>query len=248
MLLAQAPDGLPVFTSGDDVAALLTPALATLTWPDGSSGLRDGDVVVVASKIIARAEGRLIAAKDREEAIDAESVREVARREYPDGTVLRIVETRHGFVTAAAGIDTSNVPAGTALLLPQDPDASARRLRRGLRARLDLRLGVLVTDTVGRPWRRGAADIAIGAAGIDVLDDLRGQVDLQGRELRATVMAVGDEIAAAAELVRGKTTGRPVAVVRGLHSHVIEDDGPGATAAVRTADEDLFRRGVSGAD
>jgi len=248
MLLAQAPEGLPTFTSGDDVAALLTPALAALTWPDGSTGLVDGDIVVVASKIIARAEGRLVATADREAAIDAESVREVVRRERPDGTVLRIVETRHGFVTAAAGVDTSNVPAGTALLLPEDPDASARRLRRGLRARLDLTLGVLVTDTVGRPWRRGAADIAIGAAGLDVLEDLRGQLDPHGRPLASTVMAVGDEIAAAAELVRGKTSGRPVAVVRGLARHVISDDGPGATVAVRPVEEDLFRRGVTAED
>lgn len=248
MLLAQAPDGLPTFTSGDDVAALLTPALDALAWPDGSTGLREGDIVVVASKIIARAEGRLVAAADREAAIDAESVREVVRRERPDGTVLRIVETRHGFVTAAAGIDTSNVPAGTALLLPEDPDASARRLRRGLRARLDLTLGVLVTDTVGRPWRRGAADIAIGAAGLTVLDDLRGHTDRHGRELASTIMAVGDEIAAAAELVRGKTAGRPVAVVRGLDRYVTSEDGPGAAVAVRPPEEDLFRRGVTAED
>lgn len=242
MLLAQAPDGLGEVTSGTDIAAMLTPLLAALTWPDGSTGLADDDVVVIASKIVAKAEGRLVAARDREAAIEAESVREVARREHPDGSVLRIVQTHHGLVLAAAGVDTSNVPPGTVLLLPQDPDASARAIRRGLNARLGVRPGVLVTDTVGRPWRRGVADISIGAAGLSVLADLRGQRDTQGRELQATVIAVADEIAAAADLVRGKANARPVAVVRGL-AVVHPDDGEGAQAAIRTADEDLFRTG-----
>lgn len=242
MLLAQAPDGLPEITSGTDLAAVLTPVLAGLSWPDGSTGITDDDVVVVASKIVAKAEGRLVAASSREEAIDAETVREVARRERPGQPPLRIVQTHHGLVLAAAGVDTSNVPPGTALLLPQDPDASARAMRRGLNARLGVRPAVLVTDTVGRPWRRGVADIAIGAAGLPVLADLRGQRDAQGVELQATVIAQADEIAAAADLVRGKAGGRPVAVVRGLHlTH--PEDGPGAQVAIRPPEEDMFRTG-----
>jgi coenzyme F420-0:L-glutamate ligase / coenzyme F420-1:gamma-L-glutamate ligase len=243
MLLAQAPDGIPQITSGADLAALLVPPLAGLVWPDGSTGVADDDVVVVASKVVAKAEGRLAAARDREAVIDAESVREVARRELPDGSVMRIVETHHGLVLAAAGVDASNVPDGTILLLPADPDASARRLRRGLHARLGARPAVLVTDTVGRPWRRGIADITIGAAGMHPLDDLRGRTDSHGRVLQGTVIAVADEIAAAAELVKGKLGGRPIAVVRGSGAVVTPDDGPGARAAVRSPDEDLFRTG-----
>jgi len=242
-IIVQTLEGLPTFVKGDDIAALLTPALANLTWPDGSVGPRAGDVLVVASKIVARAEGRLIPADNREEAIAAEAVREVARRDNPDGSVLRIVETHHGLVLAAAGIDTSNVPPGTALLLPKDPDASARALRNGLYARFALPLGVIVTDTVGRPWRRGIADIAIGAAGIEPLEDMRGQVDDDGAPLRATIRAVADEIAAAADLAKGKTGRRPVAVVRGVEAHVLEVEGPGAKILNRPPEEDLFRKG-----
>lgn len=243
MLLAQAPEGLPQITSGADLAALLTPLLAGLRWPDGTVGVTDDDVVVIASKIVAKAEGRLVRATDRESAIDGETVREVARRDNPDGTVLRIVETHHGLVLAAAGIDASNVPAGTVLLLPEDSDASARRIRRGLHARLGARPAVLVTDTVGRPWRRGIADITIGAAGLHPLADLRGTADSHGRTLQGTVVAVADEIAAAADLVKGKVGGRPVAVVRGSGAQVTTEDGPGARAALRSPDEDMFRHG-----
>lgn len=243
VLLAQAVAALPTVTRGDDLAALLAPALAGLTWPDGSTGLATGDVVVVASKVVAKAEGRLVAARDdaeRERVIAAETVRVVASR-----GALRIVENRLGLVMAAAGVDSSDVPTGTALLLPEDPDASARRLRRGLHARLGVRPGVVVTDTAGRPWRRGLTDIAIGAAGIRPLDDLRGRKDAYGRELRVSVVAAADEIAAAADLVKGKATGRPVAVVRGLGHLVTHDDGEGARVLIRPAEEDLFRRGVT---
>ncbi|MGC0143937.1 coenzyme F420-0:L-glutamate ligase [Pseudactinotalea sp. Z1732] len=243
MLLAQAPEGLPEITSGTDLAAVLTPVLGRLTWPDAEPGIVDDDVVVIASKIVAKSEGRLMAAASREEAIDAESVREVARRDREDGPPLRIVQTHHGLVLAAAGVDTSNVPPGMVLLLPKDPDASARAIRRGLHARLGARPAVLITDTVGRPWRRGVADIAIGAAGIEVLADLRGQHDAQGVPLQATIIAQADEIAAAADLVRGKTGGRPVAVVRGL-SVTRTEDGPGAQAAIRPPEEDMFRTGT----
>ncbi|WP_341360530.1 coenzyme F420-0:L-glutamate ligase [Georgenia sp. M64] len=246
MILAQAPDGVPTITRGDDLAARLTPVLAALTWPDGSRGLAEGDVVVVASKVVAKAEGRLVAARDdaeRERVVAGETVRVVAERARPDGGVLRIVENRQGLVMAAAGVDSSDVPAGTALLLPEDPDDSARRLRRGLHARFGVRPGVLVTDTAGRPWRRGLTDMSIGAAGVRVLDDLRGRRDAYGRELKVTVVAAADEIAAAADLVRGKATGRPVAVVRGLGHLVTTEDGDGARALVRPPEEDMFRRG-----
>ncbi|UNX56341.1 coenzyme F420-0:L-glutamate ligase [Georgenia sp. TF02-10] len=247
MLLAQAPDGVPRITSGADLAALLTPALAALAWPDGSTGLAEGDVVVVASKVVAKAEGRLVAARDaaeRDRVIAGETVRVVAERPHPDGSVLRIVENRQGLVMAAAGVDASDVPAGTALLLPEDPDASARRLRRGLHARLGVRPGVLVTDTAGRPWRRGVVDMAIGAAGVRLLADHRGRRDAYGRALQTTVVSLADEIAAAADLVKGKVAGRPVAVVRGMGQAVSAEDGDGARELIRPPEEDLFRRGT----
>ena len=244
MLLVQAPPGIPVLTRGDDVAAVIAPALATLAWPDGSVGLGAGDVVVISSKIVSKAEGRMIAARDREDAISSQTVREVARRERADGSVLRIVENPLGLVMAAAGVDASNTPPGTVLLLPEDPDGSARRIRRGLAARFGVRPGVLLTDTSGRPWREGVADIAIGAAGVAVLEDLRGGIDSYGTRLTATVMASADELAAAAELVKGKAAGLPVAVVRGAARLVTDDDGPGARSLVRPAEEDMFRHGT----
>ncbi|QDY77028.1 coenzyme F420-0:L-glutamate ligase [Streptomyces qinzhouensis] len=228
----RALDGLPEVRPGDDVAALVAAAA-----PD----LRDGDVLLVTSKIVSKAEGRILPAADREEAIDAETVRVVARRGG-----LRIVENRQGLVMAAAGVDASNTPAGTVLLLPEDPDASARAIRAGLRAALGVDVGVVVTDTSGRPWRSGLTDIAIGAAGVRVLDDLRGGQDTHGNPLNVTITAVADELAAAGDLVKGKTAGRPVAVVRGLGRLVGDDAGPdGARALVRGAAEDLFRLGTS---
>ncbi|MFF9477108.1 coenzyme F420-0:L-glutamate ligase [Streptomyces roseolus] len=223
--------GLPEVTPGDDLAKLIAAA---------SPDLADGDVLLVTSKIVSKAEGRIVAAEDREAAIDAETVRVVARR----GT-LRIVENRQGLVMAAAGVDASNTPAGTVLLLPEDPDASARRIRTGLREALGVDVGVVVTDTFGRPWRAGLTDVAIGAAGVRVLDDLRGATDSHGNDLSVTVVATADELAAAGDLVKGKTTGVPVAVVRGL-PHVVGDDGePGARALVRAAADDMFRLGTS---
>lgn len=242
-LIVQPLKGLPTFVHGDNIAAIITPALAELSWPDGTQGPRAGDVLVIASKIVARAEGQLIPVQDREEAIDQETVREVARRTNPDGSVMRIVQTHHGLVLAAAGVDTSNVPAGTALLLPQDPDASARGIRRGIYARFAMPLGVIISDTVGRPWRRGIADIAIGAAGIEPLHDLRGEEDDAGVQLQATIRNVADEIAGAADLVKGKINRCPVAVVRGVEDHVVDVDGPGAGVINRPVHEDLFRTG-----
>lgn len=233
-----APVGMGEVRPGDDLARLVGDLLAD----DGD--VRDGDVVVVTSKVVSKAEGRVVEAADREDAITAETVRVVATRPYPDGSgVLRIVENRLGLVMAAAGVDASNTPDGTVLLLPEDPDASARRLRQALQARLGVRLAVVLSDTAGRPWRAGLTDMAIGAAGLRPLLDLRGGVDAHGRPLSVTVTAVADEVAAASELVRGKADGRPVAVVRGLAEHVTDDDGPGARALVRPSDEDLFRLG-----
>ncbi|MFF5899552.1 coenzyme F420-0:L-glutamate ligase [Streptomyces argenteolus] len=229
--------GMPEVREGDDLAKLIA-----ATDP----GLVDGDVLLVTSKIVSKAEGRIVEAADREAAIDAETVRVVARR----GT-LRIVENRQGLVMAAAGVDASNTPAGTVLLLPEDPDASARTLRDGLRDALGVEVGVVVTDTFGRPWRNGLTDVAIGAAGVRVLDDLRGGTDAHGNPLSATVVATADELAAAGDLVKGKASGLPVAVVRGL-PHVVAtgpgtsgDEDRGARAMVRGAADDMFRLGTS---
>jgi coenzyme F420-0:L-glutamate ligase/coenzyme F420-1:gamma-L-glutamate ligase len=222
-------DGIPEVRAGDDVGALIA---------DAGPDLRDGDVVVVTSKVVSKAEGRVVDG-DRDAAITAESVRVVAER----GST-RIVETRHGFVLAAAGVDASNVPAGTVALLPEDPDASAAAIRDRLKARSGVDVAVVVTDTMGRPWRNGLVDVAIGAAGISVLDDHRGRVDAHGHTLEMTVTAIADEVASAAELVKGKLGGVPVAVVRGLQ-HDPDAGRRGARPLVRPADEDMFRLGTA---
>jgi coenzyme F420-0:L-glutamate ligase / coenzyme F420-1:gamma-L-glutamate ligase len=227
-LAVRGVGGLPEIEEGDDLAALIAAA-----EPD----LADGDVVVVTSKVVSKAEGRLVQ-MDRLDAVDAETVRIVAERGD-----TKIVETRHGFVLAAAGVDASNVAPGLVALLPEDPDASARALRRGLRDRLGVDVAVIVTDTFGRPWRNGLVDVAIGAAGFPVLDDHRGRTDAHGQMLEMTVTAVADEVAAAAELVKGKLGSVPVAVVRGL-TFTVPDDDRGAQPLVRRADEDMFRLGT----
>jgi len=237
VLSAWAPDGLGEVAPGDDLGALLGDLLT------GRTPLADGDIVVVTSKIVSKAEGRIVAATDREDAITAETVRVVASRAHPGG-ITRIVENRLGLVMAAAGVDASNTAEGTVLLLPVDPDATARALRAALAERFGVRLGVLITDTAGRTWRQGQTDIAIGAAGVRVLDDLRGSTDTHGRRLEVSMAALADEIAAAAELVKGKATGRPVAVVRGMGHAVTDDDGPGARVLVRVGPEDMFREGT----
>lgn len=239
-----APDGLPEVGAGDDLVALVLAVAGALDFGAGPTALADGDVVVLTSKIVSKAEGRAVPAIDREQAITDQTVRVVATREHAGG-VTRIVENRLGLVMAAAGVDASNTPAGTVLLLPVDPDASARALRTGITAALGVRVGVVVTDTAGRPWRNGLTDLAIGAAGIVVLDDLRGQLDSHGRRLDSTVPAVADEIAAAAELVKGKAAGRPLAVLRGLGRYVTAADGPGARVLVRTGEDDMFRQGTA---
>jgi coenzyme F420-0:L-glutamate ligase/coenzyme F420-1:gamma-L-glutamate ligase len=220
---------------GDDLAALIS---AANPW------LADGDVVVVTSKIVSKAEGRLVPAGDdrgaaREAAIDAESVAIVARRGR-----TRIARTRHGLVLASAGVDTSNVDSSVLALLPADPDASARALRRGLRTALGIDVAVLITDTMGRPWRIGLVDVAIGAAGLPPLRDHRGETDRFGNGLEMTVVADADQLAAAAELVKGKVAGVPVAVIRGL-TGTGGPDGPGAAALVRPLEEDMFSLGTT---
>ena len=224
--------GLPEVRAGDDLAGLLLAALP------GPQDLLDGDVLVVTSKVVAKAEGRTWAAPDREGAVDAETVRVVARR----GST-RIVQTRHGLVLAAAGVDASNTEPGTVVLLPLDPDASARALRSAVLRRRGVRVAVVVSDTLGRPWRLGLTDAAVGLAGLDPMQDYRGRVDPHGHTLEQTVVAVADEIAAAGDLVKGKLSGVPVALVRGLGHLVTDEDGPGAAALVRPPEEDMFRWG-----
>lgn len=222
--------GLPEVTAGADLAALIA---------DGTD-LRDGDVVAVTSKIVSKAEGRLTYGT-RQEAVDAELVRVVAQRGE-----TRIVQTRHGLVMAAAGTDTSNTAPGTVLLLPVDPDESARVLRTALKERYDVNVGIVVTDTLGRPWRNGQTDLAIGAAGVRVIEDLRGTTDSHGNVLAVTEPALADEIASAGELVKGKADGVPVAVLRGLQDAVLPvgEHGPGARALVRDAEFDMFSLGT----
>jgi coenzyme F420-0:L-glutamate ligase/coenzyme F420-1:gamma-L-glutamate ligase len=220
--------GLPEIEAGADLGALIAAA---------APGLAGGDILVVTSKIVSKAEGRVVRG-EREAAIDAETVRLVARR-----GPTRIVETRHGLVLAAAGVDASNTEPGTVVLLPTDPDGSARKLRAELHRRLGVRVGVVISDTMGRPWRTGQTDGAIGVAGLLPLRDHRGHADSFGMPLEVTLAAVADEIAGATDLVKGKATGTPVAIVRGLADLVTDADGPGAQALIRPAAEDMFRFG-----
>ena len=230
-----AVPGIPEIVAGDDLAVIVGNALPVL---------QEGDIISVTSKIVSKAEGRSVVAADREDAITSETVRVVASRAHATG-VTRIVENRLGMVLAAAGVDSSNTPEGTVLLLPIDPDASALALATAFRSRFGVTVGVIISDTLGRPWRQGQTDVAIGAAGVRVLDDLRGSVDAGGRRLDVTVAASADEIAAAADLVKGKASGLPVAIVRGLGHLVGSLDEPGAKAIVRAAGEDMFRLGTA---
>ena len=234
--------GMPEVAAHDDLVALIGGAIAAQAQHDADSTLLDGDILVVTSKIVSKAEGRQFPAADREKAIAEDTVRIVAERIHPGG-VTQIVETRHGLIMAAAGIDTSNVPDGIALRLPEDPDLSARLLCTGLRDRFGVNLGIIITDTLGRPWRVGQTDVAIGAAGIMVTDDLRGGVDANGKPLQVTITVLADELAGAADLVKGKASGIPVAVVRGLARLVTAVEAPGAHTLVRSVDEDMFRFG-----
>jgi coenzyme F420-0:L-glutamate ligase/coenzyme F420-1:gamma-L-glutamate ligase len=229
--------GIGEVRPGDDLAGLLADVLGPEA---GERALRDGDVLVVTQKVVSKAEGRLVALDhDDPEAkarlVEAESVRILRRRGE-----LMITETRHGFICANAGIDLSNVAEGTAALLPLDSDRSARRLRADLRRRLGVEVAVLISDTFGRAWREGVTDVAIGSAGITPILDLRGQPDAMGRTLVATEVCVVDELAAAADLVMGKASGAPAAVLRGCPSAWL-GEGSIAEAVVRRPEDDLFR-------
>ncbi|MDQ6797753.1 MAG: coenzyme F420-0:L-glutamate ligase [Actinomycetota bacterium] len=231
MTLTVVPvEGMPEVGAGDLLAEMVAERFA----------LVDGDVVVVTQKIVSKAEGRLVEldptdADARIRLIEDQSVRVLRRR----GDAI-ITETPHGFVCASAGIDESNVELGRAALLPVDADRSARRIRDGLRARVGVDVAVVVSDTFGRPWRRGVTDVAIGCAGIAAVVDLRGTTDSEGRVLTVTEVAVADEVAAAAELVMGKSAGVPVAVIRGVDRAWLRE-GSVRREIVRPHDEDLFR-------
>lgn len=234
--------GMPEVKAGDDLVELIGTAMEAMAAEEPTVVPAHGDILVVTSKIVSKAEGRQVPAAEREKAIADDTVRVVAERVHPGG-VTRIVETKQGMIMAAAGLDMSNVPEGFALKLPEDPDRSARALCAGLRARFGVEIGIVVTDTVGRPWRVGQTDLAIGAAGLQLTDDLRGANDANGRPLHVTMAVVADELAGAADLVKGKTSGIPVAVVRGLGRLVQGLDAPGARSLVRTGDDDMFRFG-----
>lgn len=229
--------GLGDVLPGDDLGALLAGATAP---PAAGGGLAEGDVLVVTQKVVSKAEGRLVAL-DAEDAgakarlIESESVRVVRRR----GDLI-ISETRHGFVCANAGVDLSNVAEDTAALLPVDPDRSARRIRAALAHRHGVSVGVVISDTFGRPWRNGVTDVAIGLAGVAGVVDLRGTADANGRRLEVTEVCVADELAGAAELVMGKDRGIPAAVVRGVDPRWLRPASV-ADEIVRAPAEDLFR-------
>ena len=229
-------EGIPEVVPGADLAGLITDAATA----GDDTALLDGDVVVVTQKVVSKAEDRLVPVDpddplSHKPLVEQESVRILRRR----GDLI-ISETSHGFVCANAGIDLSNVEAGWAALLPVDPDRSARRIRDGLRHRARVEVAVIVSDTFGRTWRRGVTDVAIGCAGVAGVVDLRGTPDALGREMQVTEVAVVDELAAAAELVMGKTTGIPVAVVRGVDPSWLRS-GNVRDEVVRRPAEDLFR-------
>jgi coenzyme F420-0:L-glutamate ligase / coenzyme F420-1:gamma-L-glutamate ligase len=238
--------GLPEFVEGASIGVEIA----------ARAELSDGDVLVVSQKIVSKAEGRVrrlssalpggearrLAALLGKEPNLVELILEESREVLRAERDVLIVETHHGFVCANAGIDSSNLPEpGTVSLLPEDPDASARRIRTEIRAATGANVATIVADSFGRAWRLGQAEVAIGCAGIAPLDDWRGRTDAEGRELEATLIAIADQAAAAADLVRDKTSRIPVAIVRGLHRFVTTDDGPGAAQLRRPPEEDLFR-------
>ncbi|HWK17084.1 MAG TPA: coenzyme F420-0:L-glutamate ligase [Solirubrobacteraceae bacterium] len=250
MLSVTALEGLPEIAAGDDLAQLIVPAAATI------GGLREGDVLVVAHKVVSKSEGRVrslagVEPSARARALAAEhgkdprhvqvvldETRELIRASH--GVLICV--THHGFVCANAGVDASNAAEpDTVILLPRDPDRSARLLRERLTEITRVSPAVVITDSFGRAWRHGQTDIAIGCAGLAALEDWRGRADASGRELRATWIAVADELAGAADLARTKDGRRPVVLVRGAARHVSADHGPGAAPLIRPESEDLFR-------
>jgi coenzyme F420-0:L-glutamate ligase / coenzyme F420-1:gamma-L-glutamate ligase len=257
-LSARALAGLPELSAGDDLAAVIAQAAAA----DGE-GLRDGAIVLIAHKVVSKAEGAVVSLAD---VLPGELARELALRltgegagEVRDPRVVQVVldqtaeivraergvlicRTHHGFVCANAGVDASNAAdEGTLIVLPRDPDGSARRLRARLRQLSGVRVGVLISDSFGRAWRHGQLDVAIGLAGMQPLEDWRGRSDARGMELRATWLAVADAAAALGELVRAKDSREPVVLVDGLKRFLGDEDGPGAAALLRPLPEDMFR-------
>jgi coenzyme F420-0:L-glutamate ligase/coenzyme F420-1:gamma-L-glutamate ligase len=252
-VMATALAGVPEIAPGDDLAAIIADRLQPGPEPPGLTG---EDVLVIAHKVVSKSEGRIQSLRDVRPSARAQEMAlaldkdprhvEVVLRE--SRAVLRaehgvlVTVTHHGFVCANAGVDASNVPgAETVLMLPQDPDRSARALRQRLRELTGVAPAVLITDSFGRAWRHGQIDVAIGCAGLSPLEDWRGRADAGGRELRATWIAVADELAAAADLARTKDGSQPVVRVRGAGRHVSTADGPGAAAMIRPEAEDLFR-------
>jgi coenzyme F420-0:L-glutamate ligase/coenzyme F420-1:gamma-L-glutamate ligase len=248
-ITARALTGVPEIRPGDDVSARIVDALR-------GDELHDDDVVVLAHKIISKAEGRLrrlsdvtptthaaeLAAAHGKDARHVQVVLDETAELLRAAHGVLICVTHHGFVCANAGVDASNVGGeDTVLMLPLDPDASARRVRSGLRDRLGVAPAVVVTDSFGRAWRAGQCDVAIGVAGLQPLEDWRGRQDKDGRELRATVIAVADEIAAVADLARAKDAAEPAVVVSGAGRHVMVPDGPGVAPLLRAREQDLFR-------
>ncbi len=248
-MLAVAVQPFAEVRPGDDLAGLIVDAVA----PEGPQA---GDVIVVAHKVVSKAEGRM---RDLADVVPSTRARELAASLDKDPRQVQVVldesreilrasrgvliaVTHHGFVCANAGVDASNVPGeDRVVLLPEDPDRSARDLRRRIRERTGVAPAVMITDSFGRAWRHGQSDVAIGCAGLAPLEDWRGRRDATGRELTATWIAVADELAAAADLARSKDSREPVVLVRGAGRHVSEADGPGAQALIRPEREDLFR-------
>jgi coenzyme F420-0:L-glutamate ligase/coenzyme F420-1:gamma-L-glutamate ligase len=253
MIAALPVQGLPEVTAGFDLAAAVLRALASAPTPES---LVAGDVLVVAHKAVSKSEGRIASLADvvpgaralqlaqeldkdpRQVQVILDESRSVIRAV---GGVL-ITETRHGFICANSGVDASNVPGDeVVVMLPLDPDASARALRARLLELCGVAPAVVITDSFGRAWRIGQCDVAIGCAGLAPVEDWRGGVDAHGRELHATVIAIADELAATADLARRKDGEQPVVLIRGAQRHVVDEDGPGAVALIRAREEDLFR-------
>ncbi|HWX73931.1 MAG TPA: coenzyme F420-0:L-glutamate ligase [Solirubrobacteraceae bacterium] len=247
-LLARALAGMPEVRAGDDLAVMIVRAA-------GAEAPRSGEVVAIAHKVVSKAEGAVVAL---EQVAPSPRARELAAEAEKDPRVVQVVldqsvevlraergalicRTAHGFVCANAGVDASNAPAGgTVVLLPSDPDASARRIRARLRELTGEAPAVLISDSFGRPWRHGQVEMAIGLAGMAPLDDWRGRSDSAGMRLQATWLAVADAAAALTELVRAKDSGEPVVVIAGLERYLSDGDGPGAAALLRAPAEDLF--------
>jgi coenzyme F420-0:L-glutamate ligase/coenzyme F420-1:gamma-L-glutamate ligase len=251
MIAATPLEGLPEITAGADLGELISTVLASGPVPEQ---LRSGDVLVIAHKVVSKAEGRV---RSLSEVVPGE--RAVALAGARDPRLVQVVldetreivrsspgvivcETHHGFVCANAGVDQSNVPGDdTVLMLPRDPDASARRIRARLRELTGVAAGIVISDSFGRAWRTGQADVAIGLAGVRALDDWRGRTDANGRQMRATLIAVADLLAGTADLARRKDAAQPVVLIRGAGEYVSADDGPGISPLLRERSQDLFR-------